>query len=321
MKHHAPPGNRTLVSCRLSPVVHGRAFTLIEVLVVVAIIALLISMLLPSLAAARNQSKITICKANSKQIATMVSEYQAEFQGYVPLLYNYWSNVNGTGDIAERCWLSVALRRYRATTRDLLARGPQFDPKGKWTDATRAEYETKFMPEWYACPFQRGKAPWKPNPVGRSTPQVYYEEYGGRWESYHTWRHNHKERLTTGELVDTGVGAVAKGTVLNEGGAYPQYINKYQTMTFQKNWAPRKWELRGAQAREYISSPSPSEWTVVYCGQGEFTPFANADPLGGGVKTWRSNVGSHPNSGAGGTNLIFADTHVEWVRGTQIGRP
>ncbi|MHC4443734.1 MAG: prepilin-type N-terminal cleavage/methylation domain-containing protein [Planctomycetota bacterium] len=64
-----------------------KAFTLIELLVVVAIIALLAAILIPSLQRAREQAKIASCKANSKQIATITATYQAEYKGYVPILF------------------------------------------------------------------------------------------------------------------------------------------------------------------------------------------------------------------------------------------
>ncbi len=55
-----------------------KAFTLIEMLVVVAIIALLIAILLPSLAKARELARQTICGTNMKEIGTTFYIYQSD---------------------------------------------------------------------------------------------------------------------------------------------------------------------------------------------------------------------------------------------------
>ncbi|RMF82765.1 MAG: DUF1559 domain-containing protein [Planctomycetota bacterium] len=67
-----------------------QAFTLIELLVVVAIIALLISILLPSLRSAREQAKTTKCVANLKQVGNIMHMYFQEWRDYFPFEKHEW---------------------------------------------------------------------------------------------------------------------------------------------------------------------------------------------------------------------------------------
>jgi len=81
-----PPGISILV--RKDYAMKRRAFTLIELLVVISIIALLISILLPSLRQARLSAKALACGVSLKQTALAMQVYAEDYDGHIPSVYD-----------------------------------------------------------------------------------------------------------------------------------------------------------------------------------------------------------------------------------------
>jgi prepilin-type N-terminal cleavage/methylation domain-containing protein len=70
-----------------APHVKRRAFTLVELLVVIGIIALLVGMLLPSLAKARQAAQRVECLSNLREVSTSFRMYAMANHDHVPLGY------------------------------------------------------------------------------------------------------------------------------------------------------------------------------------------------------------------------------------------
>jgi len=90
-------------------------FTLIELLVVVAIIALLISILLPSLARARAQGRSTVCLNSERQFGLAANIAATETKGFIPR----------AGNVYTRHWTMIVMRTMGV-------RGNWKTPSGAW---------------------------------------------------------------------------------------------------------------------------------------------------------------------------------------------
>ncbi len=77
-----PPNGSNMYRRHLPRPVGG--FTLIEVLVVVAIIALLIAVLLPTLGRARAQARLSLCGSRLRQVGVAMNLFATEHRGRVP---------------------------------------------------------------------------------------------------------------------------------------------------------------------------------------------------------------------------------------------
>ena len=86
-----------------------RAFTLVELLVVIGIIALLIAVLMPALSKARDQANSIKCMSNMRQIGQAYLMHAAERRNHVPtagLIHApYFAAPEGLGDVARNKYL------------------------------------------------------------------------------------------------------------------------------------------------------------------------------------------------------------------------
>lgn len=116
-------------------------FTVVEVLVVIAIISLLMAIMLPTISRVREHAKITQCLSNLRQIGAALTTYEVENRRYPPSPYE-------TGD---------------HSTFPASIRGPTLDLR---------EILTRYMDvDYFVCP---GVAPWKPSEATASVINVDY---------------------------------------------------------------------------------------------------------------------------------------------------
>src|SRR5262245_21239771 len=86
-----------------------RAFTIVELLVVIAVIGLLAALLLPAVQRAREAARRAQCQGNLRQLGIALNNYQA-----AAVVYPFGVGADGDGTIAT--YTSASNRRYSMHT-------------------------------------------------------------------------------------------------------------------------------------------------------------------------------------------------------------
>lgn len=115
------------------------AFTLIELLIVVAIIAILAGLLLPALKRARDVAKMITCKNNMKQIGLLAYIYASDYDNYLTV-GNYDWDMELKKYLNKKISGTNSADRYETSTEPGLFVCPSTDKSGLGSGITKFTY-------------------------------------------------------------------------------------------------------------------------------------------------------------------------------------
>ena len=122
-----------------------RGFALVELLVVMAVIAILASLLLPSLASAKRASHNAVCKSNLRQIGLGMALYADQAQRYPTYVYENFDEFAKLNGLWDR-WFGVA--QHMPFWFEIIR--PHLGPKAQWNNAMI------WTNQLYKCPAYEG---------------------------------------------------------------------------------------------------------------------------------------------------------------------
>ncbi len=291
-------------------------FTLVELLVVVAIIALLISILLPSLSKAKDLARSAVCLSHLSGAGKGFQMYAAEYDDYIPgpnTSGTKWRNWTGrppkwddsdspNTPLQADDWMSptlgnsLGLSAKRGNRLEQLfnhdfccpANRAKYDdswPSGAWPDATTINYNSYSSPFTFHYYFDADHAKARGNPDGA--------HFGNGYDRLVDIRPaNHRFRLETVGIASDKI-AAADGS---------RYINSEGKITFNVG------DVAGAYGLNFTCRGA----TLNVFHQGNGNPYKFKDEGGGSYPALHPDVARytyrHPNESI---NAVFYDGHCE----------
>lgn len=278
-----------------------RAFTLVELLVVIGIIALLISILLPSLNRARESARSAQCLSNLKQIGQAMQMYVNDHKGTLPPadIFNYSVTVGSQGSRIGN-WATLFVVNKYLTAPDLR---PDTSNTA-YDDATVATGLVEPQPNVLRCPSDNGIFSGSAGPPR----DVWRVQAATTYGNAPTW----------GPIIDTSYGINASSETYRDAAN----VNNYPAgVPFSRITAPL-WTANGLAGNALrpallkITNVRKSTETVAWY-DGYFINWSDS-----AVRCDERITGRHGNRkrNLGTTNLLFFDGHASSLNRAELPR-
>jgi prepilin-type N-terminal cleavage/methylation domain-containing protein len=127
---------------------HRSAFTLVELLAVIAIIGVLVALLIPAVQAAREAARFTQCRNHLKQIGLATIQFQESYAAFPPARLKTRSYLEVACETTQPSWLVRILPFLEET-----AQAARWSVNGQYED--HPDDVREFIPSVYVCPTRR----------------------------------------------------------------------------------------------------------------------------------------------------------------------
>ncbi|MEM0914353.1 MAG: prepilin-type N-terminal cleavage/methylation domain-containing protein [Planctomycetota bacterium] len=278
-----------------------QGFTLIELLVVISIIALLISILLPALGAARYSARNVQCLTQQQQIGRAFGAYQADESGHYPLAV---AQIDGFGAV-EFTWDDrLGYGGYDGRSSD------SFGAKTNLGNPINVNTQPGAVSDLYACPLADATD-------GSITSETSYDAFGTDIRAPRTyamtfWRQNNGVDVNS-QLGISGFNVTSTAPFWSPEAAIsrrPEDISKASDTIALTDSASVSTSKGGAYAQNTLGGwEGATTWGV-----GHDPRFSNSVTNVGGIIGHHTNRKENP---AGTTrteftpNYLFADAHAK----------